>query len=83
MREEADSAWAEKGALGVRGYGRQGAAGTKCTPRKKIAQGSARGQCPVLYCGADGGRRTQQEGAAGGREERQQEARKKRRCGNL
>ena len=62
---------------------RQEAAGTKCTPRKKIAQGSARGQCPVLYCGADGGRRTQQEGAAGGREERQQEARKKRRCGNL
>ena len=43
MREEADSAWAEKGALGVRGHGRQGAAGTKYTPRKKFCQGSAQG----------------------------------------
>ena len=65
MREEADSAWAEKGALGVRGHGRQGAAGTKCTPRKKIAQGSAPGSARfVLYEG--GGRQR----TAGRREER-------------
>ena len=65
MREEADSAWAEKGALGVRGHRRQGAAGTKCTPRKKIAQGSAPGSARfVLYEG--GGRQR----TAGRREER-------------
>ena len=73
MREEADSAWAEKGALGVRGQGRQGAAGTKCTLRKKIAQGSARGQCPVVFYEADGGRRAQQEG---GRKDNRKHARK-------
>ena len=52
---------------------RKEAAQTKCTLRKN-AQGSARGQCPVLFYEADGGRRAQQEGAAGGREERQQGA---------
>ena len=67
MREEADSAWAEKGALGVRGQGRQGAAGTKCTLRKKIAQGSARGQCPVVLCEREGGAEGSTEG--GGRRE--------------
>ena len=64
MREEADSAWAEKGALGVRGQGRQGAAGTKCTLRKKIAQGSARGQCPVVLYERKGGREQQDGGRA-------------------
>ena len=48
---------------------RKEAAQTKCTLRKN-AQGSARGQCPVLSYEADGGRRAQQEGAAGGREEK-------------
>ena len=46
------------------------AAGSQCIPRKKIAQGSARGQCPVVLYEADGGRRAQQEGTAGGREEK-------------
>ena len=64
MREEADSAWAEKGALGVRGHGRQGAAGTKYTPRKKIPQGSARGQCPVVLYERKGGREQQDGGRA-------------------
>jgi hypothetical protein len=41
--------------MGVGGQGRKGAAGTKCTPRKKIAQGSAPGSARfVLYEG--GGR---------------------------
>ena len=64
MREEADSAWAEKGALGVRGQGRQGAAGTKYTPRKKSPQGSARGQCPVVLYERKGGREQQDGGRA-------------------
>ena len=76
MREEADSAWAEKGALGVRGQGRQGAAATKCTLRKKIAQGSAPGSARfVLYEG--GGRQR----TAGRREERGERSRP--RCGFL
>ena len=63
MRGEADSAWAER-ALGVGGQGRKGAAGTKCTPRKKIAQGSARGQCPVVLYERKGGREQQDGGRA-------------------
>ena len=63
-----------RGTSVVGGRWRKEAAETKCTLRKKIAQGSARGQCPVVFYEADGGRRAQQEGAAGGREERQQEA---------
>ena len=69
MREETD-AWAEKGALGVGRQGQQGAAGTKYTLCKKFAQGFAQGQCPVLFYGADGGRRWRQEGAACGRSRR-------------
>ena len=55
MGEQAESTWAEKETSVVGGRWRKGAAETKCTPRKKIAQGSARGQCPVLFYGADGG----------------------------
>ena len=54
----------------VGGRWRKEAAETKGTPRIKNAQGSARGQCPVLFYGADGGRRWRQEGAAGGRSRR-------------
>ena len=68
----------EKGTSVVGGRWRKEAAETKGTPRIKNAQGSARGQCPVLFYGADGGRRWRQEGAAGGRSRRagggQQEA---------
>ena len=54
----------------VGGRWRKEAAETKGTPRIKNAQGSARGQCPVLFYGADGGRRWRREGAAGGRSRR-------------
>ena len=60
----------EKGTSVVGGRWRKEAAETKGTPRIKNAQGSARGQCPVSFYEADGGRRAQQEGAAGGREEK-------------
>lgn len=62
--------------MGVGGQGRKGAAGTKCTPRKKIAQGSAPGSARfVLYEG--GGRQR----TAGRREERGERSRP--RCGFL
>ena len=80
MREEADSAWAEKGALGVRGHGRQGAAGTKYTPRKKFCQGSARGQCPVVLYEREGSRGQQDCGRAekNGGQKQQEEGRAER-----
>ena len=64
----------EKGTSVVGGRWRKGAAVlTKFTPRKKFAQGSARGQCPVVLYEADRGRRVQQEGAAGGGEEEEKQ----------
>ena len=50
--------------MGVGRQGRQGAAGTKYTPRKKIPQGSARGQCPVVLYERKGGREQQDGGRA-------------------
>ena len=65
MGEQAESTWAEKETSVVGGRWRKGAAETKCTPRKKIAQGSAPGSARfVLYEG--GGRQR----TAGRREER-------------
>ena len=66
MGEQAESTRAEKETSVVGGRWRKGAAETKCTPRKKIAQGSARGQCPVVLYEADGGRKARQESAGGG-----------------
>ena len=43
---------------------RKEAAQTKCTLRKKIAQGSARGQCPVVLYERKGGREQQDGGRA-------------------
>ena len=77
MRKEADSARAEKGALGVGEQGRQGAAGTKCTPRKKIAQGSAQGSAQVVLYEEGGGKRSR---TAGGK--RREEGGARPRCGS-
>jgi len=67
VRKEADSARAEKGALGVGEQGRQGAAGTKCTPRKKFAQGSAQGSAQVVLYEEGRGKRTWMAGGEDGR----------------
>ena len=77
MREEADSAWAEKGALGVRVQGRQGAAGTKCTPRKIFGQGSAQGSAQGVLYEEGGGKRSR---TAGGK--RREEGGARPRCGS-
>ena len=77
MRKEADSARAEKGALGVGGQGRQGAAGTKCTPRKKFCQGSAQGSAQGVLYEEGGGKRSR---TAGGR--RREEGGARPRCGS-
>ena len=62
----------EKGALGVGEQGGQGAAGTKGTPRKKFAQGSAQGSAQVvLYEEGRGKLGWREERTAGG--ERRQE----------
>ena len=60
--------------MGVGGQGRKEATGTKRSPRKKIGQGSARRQCPVVLCEREGGAEGSTEGG-GRREDTAQEGR--------
>ena len=66
----------EKGTSVVGGRWRKEAAETKGTPRIKNAQGSARGQCPVSFYEADGGRRRSRRAQQEGGRKRQQARRK-------
>ena len=63
MREEADSAWAEKGALGVRAREARGSR-NKIHPAQKILPGLRPGQCPVVLYERKGGREQQDGGRA-------------------
>ena len=67
MGEQAESTWAEKETSVVGGRWRKGAAETKCTPRKKIAQGSAQGSAQVVLYEEGRGKRTWMAGGEDGR----------------